>query len=145
MGRVAEPSPAPFPGWRNGWLRATHPSATQLEAPSFYTSHVCNMCSLFGARNCNGSGEPVEFVRLSVLAGPKTCVETLKTKTAPSEDSVAVVGVGYMDGSSIDHEKCAPRRGTAKETTMFFCVCEPMDTAQPLGDDTRGGHWVKWA
>ena len=31
----------------------------------------------------------------------------------------------------------APSRGGAKEMTMSSCMCEPMETAQSLGDDTH--------
>ena len=54
----------------------------------------------------------------------------------------------------------APSRGGAKEMTMSSCICEPLETAQSLGDDTHAvvtrlkehqsthrtvcGSWRRW-
>ena len=84
---------------------------------------------------CNSQGMHVVCCR---LASHDTRAESLTAPSMESNYRLFWIQVSVTNGENIANEKVsAPSLGCVGQMTMSWCVCQPMETFQCLGGDTR--------
>ena len=84
---------------------------------------------------CNSQGMHVVCCR---LASHDTRAESLTAPSMEANYRLFWIQVSVTNGENIANEKVsAPSLGCVGQMTMSWCVCQPMETFQCLGGDTR--------